>query len=195
MVLSGGAGEAGHEVENPPSQSLGKRGAADENPRKLLPSQKGSTNAILGPPKERRVGMAIVQPGSCKYKVEGDRVEVIGDQPVASLSCPKCGGRLGRRGWHWRMVIIEGRRSRKHRIRLRRVRCKGCGGTHVVFPCFLAPYRRVISALWQDVVKRHSGGMSLRKLADETGFSLDTVRRWVRRAADPSLQVSADGAG
>ncbi|MFY9135362.1 MAG: DUF6431 domain-containing protein [Bacillota bacterium] len=136
--------------------------------------------------------MAIVQPGSCEFKVVDDRIEVA-DQAASAVACSKCAGKLRRWGWHWRMVILGGR-SKKYRIRLRRMRCKGCGATHVIFPCFLAPYRRVITTLWREVVKKRFEGASLGRLAKETEFSLDTIRRWVRRAIGQSLQLEELGA-
>ena len=72
--------------------------------------------------------------------VGADAVEVEGRLAGGELECPGCGGVLARWGWARTRVLRGGRGL--VRLRPRRARCGGCGGTHVLLPVF-ALLRRV----------------------------------------------------
>ena len=77
------------------------------------------------------------------------------------------------------------RRFRKTwKLRVRRVRCKGCGRTHALLPSFCYSNRRDCSeTIWGAIIVM-AGGRGPRPVADRLGLPHPTVRSWLRRLRD-----------
>jgi hypothetical protein len=100
----------------------------------------------------------------------------------APSQCPGCGGRLRRWGYA-RARWIRARSGPPLRVRPRRVRCAGCGVTHVLLPASAGVPRRadavsVIGAALLATVRGHG----YRRVAAELGRPASTVRGWIRSA-------------
>ena len=100
------------------------------------------------------------------------------------LSCPDCGGRLA--GWgrgRRREVFGPGRRTRQV-VRPRRSRCTACRVTHMLLPARLLLRRMDEAAVAGAALAAAARGLGHRRAAREVGVPEDTVRGWLRRAAD-----------
>lgn len=77
--------------------------------------------------------------------------------------CPECGGYLHGHGWCWRQVVEVVVAAA---LRVRRVKCSACRGTHICLPHFLAP-RRIftLAAIESQVVAYVTTEQSLRQVA------------------------------
>lgn len=97
------------------------------------------------------------------------------------LACPDCGGRLRRWG-HARLRVVREFAKVRWRLRPRRVRCAGCGRTHVLLPvCCLA--RRADAATVIGAALGYAAcGHGYQRIADRLGRPAATVRGWLRRA-------------
>jgi hypothetical protein len=98
------------------------------------------------------------------------------------LRCPACSGVLA--GWgHARERVIRGGGGIGWRLRPRRSRCGGCGGTHVLLPvsCLL---RRAdgVAVIWAALAGK-AGGLGYRPIASALGRPASTVRDWLARFA------------
>jgi Domain of unknown function (DUF6431) len=104
------------------------------------------------------------------------------------LSCPGCGGRLG--GWGHaarRRVFSAGRVPVA--VRPRRVRCAGCGVTHVLLPAWLLARRCDGTAVIGDMLARAARGQGFRGIAAASGVPQDTVRGRLRRFGSSAGRV------
>jgi hypothetical protein len=105
--------------------------------------------------------------------------ESIADLTGPEGSCPACAGPLRKWGHgRWR-VRREG--SGESRFRPDRVRCGRCGVTHVVLPADGLVRRRdaisVVGRAWRSFAR----GAGARRVADQLGLPMETVRGWLRR--------------
>ena len=105
----------------------------------------------------------------------------VGPSLEPDQDCPDCGGKFIRWGSYIRMV----RRLLKiWKLRVRRVRCKGCGRTHALLPSFCYSNRLDCSeAIWGAITAK-AGGRGHRPIADSLGLPHPTVRSWLRRLRD-----------
>jgi hypothetical protein len=128
--------------------------------------------------------MVIVQhfPGSVKAYV--DAVGAKGHALPLPERCPqpscRTKGALIRWGSFERWACTA---ETMYRLRVQRVRCKGCGGTHSLLPDFLHPYRQYVIGLLQQVVSLYLllglGWKRLMRQLPDTGPARSTVREWV----------------
>lgn len=93
--------------------------------------------------------------------------------------CERCGGRLRKWG-HGRIRTIRFGDA-ETRLRPRRVRCAGCGVTHVVLPADVLIRRRdridVIGQAWRSL----ASGLGARQIAHQSRVPMETARGWLRR--------------
>jgi len=108
-----------------------------------------------------------------------DEAQVQTDLGGSGLRCPGCSGQLRR----WGFARTRSLRSTGGRVSLRprRVRCAGCGVTHVLLPA-LAPARRgyVIDVVGHALLAS-AFGQGHRTIGADLGVPADTVRGWIRR--------------
>ena len=114
--------------------------------------------------------------------VNGDRDVVERQLAGGELGCPSCGGVLG--GWgnavERRVRVLEGKDVR---VRPRRSRCRGCGGTHVMLPAWFLSRRADAGAVIGAALEAAAAGAGHRKVAAGLGRPASTVRGWLRRFA------------
>jgi hypothetical protein len=67
-------------------------------------------------------------------------------------------------------------------VRLRRVRCRACGGTHVLLPASLMARRRDTVEVIGDALHLAALGAGHRQIAARLDRPPDTVRGWLRAA-------------
>jgi hypothetical protein len=103
------------------------------------------------------------------------------DLVAGELSCPVpgCGGML--RPWGYG----RSRRVRDHgpttlTLRPRRGRCVACGVTQVLLPGSVLPRRADTTAVIGTALLASTGGAGYRRIAEDIGRPLSTVRRWLR---------------
>ena len=120
--------------------------------------------------------------------VNGDRDVVERQLAGGELACPSCGGVLG--GWgnaaERRVRVLE---RDDVRLRPRRSRCRGCGGTHVLLPAWCLLRRADAGAVIGAAVEAAAAGDGHRKIAGLAGRPALTVRGWLRRFAGRAEQV------
>lgn len=95
------------------------------------------------------------------------------------LECPRCGGVLARWG-HARSRVLRGARG-PVRLRPRRSRCRGCGGTHVLLPVFALLRRADLAEVIGAALAARASGRGARPVAALCGRAVATVRGWLRR--------------
>ena len=106
-----------------------------------------------------------------------DRVET--ELAAGSVSCPACGGVLGRWGFaRWRLVRAE---TGPVGLRPRRARCRSCCSTHVLLPDVVLARRVDTVAVIGSALSAAAAGAGHRKVAEEVGRPPSTVRGWLRR--------------
>ena len=117
-----------------------------------------------------------------------ERVEV--GLLAGRLGCPGCGVGLSPWGWaRWRTVRSAGGVSR--RVRPRRARCGGCGGTHVLLDDALLWRRRDEVGVIGSALVAHAGGDGHRRIAERLGVPASTVRGWLRRFRSRAEAIAA----
>ena len=121
--------------------------------------------------------------------VGADAVEVEGRLAGGELECPGCGGVLARWGWARTRVLRGGRGL--VRLRPRRARCGGCGGTHVLLPVFALLRRVDLAEVIGAALAAKAAGAGARSIAAAWGRPADTVRGWLRRFGSRAGQVRA----
>ena len=114
--------------------------------------------------------------------VNGDR-DVVGRQLAGGeLACPSCGGVLG--GWgHAAERPVRVLDGPDVRVRPRRLRCRGCGGTHVLLPAWCLLRRADAAAVIGAALAQAAAGGGHRRIARLLGRAASTVRGWLRRFA------------
>ena len=121
--------------------------------------------------------------------VGANAVEVEGRLAGGELECPGCGGVLGRWGWARTRVLRGGRGL--VRLRPRRARCGGCGGSHVLLPVFALLRRADLAEVIGAALAAKAAGAGARTMAAALGRPAETVRGWLRRFAARAGQVRA----
>jgi hypothetical protein len=122
-----------------------------------------------------------------------DDVVVESDLRAGRLVCPLpgCGGRLGPWGWARKRVV----RGLGEPLRPRRSRCSpgsGCGATHVLLPGSVLLRRADAVDVIGRALLAAAGGLGQRRVAEQVGRPVSTVRGWlarVTRVADRVLAV------
>ena len=114
--------------------------------------------------------------------VNGDRDVVERQLAGGELACPSCGGVLG--GWgHAAERPVRVLDGPDVRVRPRRSRCRGCGGTHVLLPAWCLSRRADAGAVIGAALEAAAAGAGFRKVAARLGRPASTVRGWLRRFA------------
>jgi hypothetical protein len=121
--------------------------------------------------------------------VGANAVEVEGRLAGGELECPGCGGVLARWGWARTRVLRGGRGL--VRLRPRRARCGGCGGTHVLLPVFALLRRVDLAEVIGAALAAKAAGAGARSIAASQGRPVDTVRGWLRRFGSRAGRVRA----
>lgn len=112
------------------------------------------------------------------------------DQPVSverrlaagDLCCPGCGGLLAR--WGFAVArVVRGLGAAVVRLRPRRARCRGCGGTHVLLPAVALPRRADLAEVIGVALAAKASGAGHRSIAGWLSRPAETVRGWLRRFA------------
>jgi hypothetical protein len=101
------------------------------------------------------------------------------DLVAGELSCPGCGGML--RPWGYgrsRQVRDHGPATLS--LRPRRGRCVACGVTQVLLLGSVLPRRADTTAVIGTALLASTGGAGYRRIAEDIGRPLSTVRRWLR---------------
>jgi len=114
--------------------------------------------------------------------VNGDRGVVERQLSGGELSCPSCGGVLGRWGKaaERRVRVLEGDDVW---FSPRRSRCRGCGATHVLLPAWCLLRRADAAGVIGAALEAAAAGGGHRKIAGLLGRPASTVRGWLRRFA------------
>jgi len=114
--------------------------------------------------------------------VNGDRDVVERQLAGGELACPSCGGVLG--GWgHAAERPVRVLDGPDVRVRPRRSRCRGCGGTHVLLPAWCLLRRADAAAVIGAALAQAAAGGGHRRIARLLGRAASTVRGWLRRFA------------
>ena len=109
---------------------------------------------------------------------------------TGDFACPRCGGRLA--PWSYaRTRIVFGTGMLRWRLRPRRARCAGCGGTHVLLPASVLARRRDEAGVVGAALELAAGGVSCAAAARLVGRPAGLVRGWVRRLSARAGQVRA----
>lgn len=111
--------------------------------------------------------------------VEADAVRVEARLRAGEVECPDCGGALAPWGWARHRVLrnVTG----VVRVRPRRARCAGCGGSHVLLPVFVLVRRVDLVDVIGSALVAKAAGAGARTIATVLGRPVDTVRGWLRR--------------
>lgn len=97
------------------------------------------------------------------------------------LVCPVCSGVLA--GWGYARIRSVRGPGGLVRVRPRRARCTGCGGTHVLLPVELLLRRADLAVVIGAALSARTGGVGCRRIAALVGRPVETVRGWLRRFA------------
>jgi hypothetical protein len=107
---------------------------------------------------------------------------------AGTLRCPRCCGR-GLLAWGYgRTRTVRSHGTTTVTVRPRRVRCSGCGSTHIVLPAALQPRRADTTAVVGTALLHKANGLGYRRIAARSGRPESTVRRWLRRATPAHLE-------
>lgn len=115
--------------------------------------------------------------------VTGDARSVESSMSAGALVCPDCSGRLALWGRARHRLIRDGMGADEVGVEVhpRRVRCRGCGVTHVLLDDRFALRRADSAAVIAFAIERSVAlGEGVRKIAERVGRPVTTVRGWVR---------------
>jgi len=124
-----------------------------------------------------------------------DSVEAVDPRLLVCPVCRHCGSLAGHGAYIRTVKSPDG----PFRIRIRRVRCTGCGHTHALFPSFLVPYSQICLPDQMEIIRLHAAGTGYAGLMgrnsdiDENNISsvLRRFRRaWEQRSASECLPLS-----
>jgi hypothetical protein len=137
--------------------------------------------ACEGPPDDllAESGRAVTRLEAPVLTVEADTVRVETRLAAGEIECPDCGGVLAPWGWARRRVLRAA--DGVVRIRPRRARCMGCGGSHVLLPVFVLARRVDLAEVIGAALVAKASGAGARSIASRLGRPVDTVRGWLRR--------------
>lgn len=137
--------------------------------------------ACEGPPDDllAESGRAVTRLEAPVLTVEADAGRVETRLVTGEIECPDCGGVLAPWGWARRRVLraVDG----VVRVRPRRARCMGCGGSHVLLPVFALVRRVDLAEVIGAALAWKASGAGARSIAARLGRPADTVRGWLRR--------------
>jgi Domain of unknown function (DUF6431) len=118
--------------------------------------------------------------------VDTDPARVEAALVAGELACPGCGGEL--RPWaHGRRRVRD--RQLDQPVRVRRSRCQGCRGTHVLLPVALLARRRDLVELIGEALVAHARGCGQRTIAAGLDLPRSTVRGWLGRFGARSVTI------
>jgi Homeodomain-like domain len=101
------------------------------------------------------------------------------DLVAGELTCPGCGGIL--RPWGYgRARTVRDHASTMLTLRPRRGRCGTCGATQVLLLGSVLPRRADTTAVIGTALLASARGAGYRRIAEDIGRPLSTVRRWLR---------------
>jgi hypothetical protein len=101
------------------------------------------------------------------------------DLTAGELTCPGCGAML--RPWGYgRSRRVRDHDSTSLTLRPRRGRCVACGVTQVLLLGAVLPRRADTTAVIGTALLASTGGVGYRRIAEDIGRPLSTVRRWLR---------------
>ncbi|SFN95995.1 hypothetical protein SAMN04487980_104039 [Streptomyces sp. cf124] len=137
--------------------------------------------ACEGPPEDllAESGRAVTRLEAPVLTVEADVVRVETRLLAGEIECPDCGGVLAPWGWARCRVLRDA--ARMVRLRPRRARCAGCGGSHVLLPVFVLVRRVDLADVIGAALLAKASGAGARSIAVRLGRPVDTVRGWLRR--------------
>ena len=104
-----------------------------------------------------------------------------------SLRCSICQGAYKPHAWCMRKARTG---SGVCHLRVLRVKCAGCNGTHLVLPDFLRPYGRYTQHVRQKAILACLAGVAAEKAAI-CGQAAETIRRWIARFKADLEEASA----
>ena len=114
--------------------------------------------------------------------VEDQLVSVERRLAAGDLCCPGCGGLLAR--WGFAVArAVRGLGAAVVRLRPRRARCRGCGGTHVLLPVSALSRRADLAEVIGVALAAKAAGAGHRSIAGQLSRPAETVRGWLRRFA------------
>ena len=114
--------------------------------------------------------------------VEDEPVSVERRLAAGDLCCPGCGGLLAR--WGFAVArVVRGLGAAVVRLRPRRARCRGCGGTHVLLPAVALSRRADLAEVIGVALAAKASGAGHRSIAGWLSRPAETVRGWLRRFA------------
>ena len=131
-----------------------------------------------------------MMPEASVLMVSGDVGQVESELTSGGLRCPGCAERLV----PWGLARERKVRSLggvERRVRPRRARCVGCGGTHVLLPDGLLVRRRDEVGVIGAALVAHVGGDGHRRIGEGLGVPAATVRGWLRRFRSRAVAVAA----
>ena len=105
------------------------------------------------------------------------------------LGCPSCRGVLGPWGYGRERVLRC--RSGNRLLVLRRARCRGCLGTHVLLPQLALARRQDEVAVIGSAIEADVAGEGFGRIAARLGAYPEMVRGWLRRFAGRAEQIRA----
>lgn len=111
--------------------------------------------------------------------VEADAARVETRLQAGEIECPDCGGVLAPWGWARHRVLRDA--NGVVRVRPRRARCSGCGGSHVLLPVFVLVRRVDLVDVIGAALLAKAAGSGVRTIAARLGRPVETVRGWLRR--------------
>lgn len=95
--------------------------------------------------------------------------------------CPNCQSKeLIRWGKYKRNIVYyEKGQKQEKTIEIRRIRCKGCGKTHAIIPCFIVPYKVHSSKYITEVLVAKIGNKkSNKEIEEKYKISRQLLRKW-----------------
>lgn len=123
--------------------------------------------------------------------VETDVESVEARLRSGGILCPECGGVLGPWGFGRVRWLRTGEPRGRVRLRPRRARCGGCGGTHVLLAAVALARRADVAAVIGAGLEAGAAGRGHRLVAKALGRPAATVRGWLRRFASRAEPVRA----
>ena len=123
---------------------------------------------------------AVIQ---CSSKTEYLYDRMLKEMHVGMLVCPSCGRRFGCEihGWYTRNTIafIDGK-TVYTKIRVIRVKCRGCGHTHAVLPDAIIPYSQYsVLFLLQVLCDYYYRQMTVEAICGKYTISESMLYRWI----------------
>lgn len=101
---------------------------------------------------------------------------------ITSIKCPNCeSSEYEYYGSYIRNILyLEKEKLIEKTIKIKRIRCQGCGKTHAIIPDFIIPYKQHELKLINKVLKEKMSSKKVTEISKNNKVSRQLINKWIK---------------